>query len=267
MASDVPRRCLAGCGEPLNGEFHGELVSMDLPGLATSSEPRSHINLPLPPKANRGNRRRGYSRNRRTGPGVRSRALPWRRDPVVMRRVALVGRLVAQGYTRANQILPAVQAWAEAQREPPPSLQLVREDMRRHRVLASEEAGESVRDLLEALRYTRQQAWLAYHDPTLPLAARNKAEFLGTALRSAEAEVRYQHLGIAATLEERGMEIAERMAELMVTAVVEAVESLPLDVRTQHQIREAVADVLEIKVLDAKPARARLERDAVRRSV
>ena len=176
-----------------------------------------------------------------------------------MRRVALVGRLLAQGYTRANQLLPEVQAWAEGQREPPPSLRLVREDMRRHRILACDEAGESVLDLREALRYTRQQAWQAYHDPTLPLTARNKAEFLGTALRSAEAEARYQQMGIAAALEQPGMLLAEKYAEIMLTVVVDVVSSAPIDRQAQMWIRDRIADQLQAKVIDAKPARATLE--------
>lgn len=176
-----------------------------------------------------------------------------------MRRVALVGRLLAEGYTRANQLLPEVEAWAEAQSEPPPSIQLVREDMRRHRILASEEVGASVLDLREALRYTRQQAWRAYHDPTLALTARNKAEFLGTALRSAEAEARYQQMGIAEALEQRGMVLAEKYAEIMLTVVVDVVSSAPIDRSAQMWIRNKIADELQAKVIDAKPARATLE--------
>jgi hypothetical protein len=165
---------------------------------------------------------------------------------------------MSRGYLRALDLMEPMTAWSQEHEEPPPTIATIRDDMRRSRILAAEAAQDESLNVVYSMAAVEREAWHRATDEALAPDSRTKREYLELAGRMVEARDRHEHRGIEAALAERGMELAEKYAEIMLTVVVDVLSSAPIDRSTQMWIRNKIADELQAKVIDARPA-ARLE--------
>ena len=111
------------------------------------SQPASEVRA----KANRGNRRTGYARNRHTAPGVKSKTLPWDKDQEILERMAQVQTMVAAGMTNREM--------AERLGVHPST---VGDDRARLRVLAERAPIGALVESVDKLRFLHRQALQAF---------------------------------------------------------------------------------------------------------
>lgn len=172
-----------------------------------------------------------------------------------MERVAATGQLMVRGYLRAMDLMPPMRVWAAEHNEPEPTLSTIKDDMRRVKILAVESATEAALNVVDSMAAVERTAWDRAQIRRGEEDNRTKREYLELAGRMVEARDRHEHQGIEAALAERGLVLAERYAEIMLTVIIEVVGRAPIDRQTQQWIRDQVAAGLQARVIDARPAR------------
>lgn len=175
-----------------------------------------------------------------------------------MERVASTAQLMVRGYLRAMDLIPPMRVWAVDHNEPPPTLSTIKDDMRRVKILAVENAVEESLNVVDSMAAVERTAWDRAQIRRGEEDNRTKREYLELAGRMVEARDRHEHQGIEAALAERGMVLAERYAEMMLTALISVISRAPIDRAAQQWIRDQVAAELQKNVIDARPA-ARIE--------
>lgn len=172
-----------------------------------------------------------------------------------MERVAATGQLMVRGYLRAMDLMPPMRVWAAEHNEPPPTLSTIKDDMRRVKILAVENAIEESLNVVDSMAAVERTAWDRAQIRRGEVDNRTKREYLELAGRMVEARDRHEHQGVEAALTERSIQIAEKMAAMFLAAIVQGISELPFAREQQNLIREKMADVLEAQVVKVTPRR------------
>jgi len=139
---------------------------------------------------NPGNRRKGAVKG--TPSGRRRGQLPWHDDSLILERINLVRTARAQGRNRI-QILGLVNEWLQRRGEWPVSLETIRDDVARIRVLQEEERQATAEyeeacraDHVDALKEVQRAAWRAFHE--VKDNSLNRSAYLNT-IRACEVDI------------------------------------------------------------------------------
>jgi len=129
------------------------------------------------PKQNKGNRRTGPTRNRRTYTGRKAGNLPWQKDPEILRRLEVVLALSLQGRS-GREIGQQLGLDADT----------IYDDRKRIRELAQEQVLGSLSETVGRLRWVManaEQAFLETKETSL-----NRSAYLNTYLSATTAEAK-----------------------------------------------------------------------------